>query len=63
MLQNHPGNGEDIRYKGRMIRYTGESVEVVRSALMNDIYPKSGVWDLEKVQIITYISAIREPMS
>lgn len=52
MLQSHPGDGEDIPFKGSMIIYTGESVEDVRSVLMNDVYAKKGVWDLEKVQII-----------
>ncbi|KAF7164541.1 hypothetical protein CNMCM5623_009038 [Aspergillus felis] len=63
MLQSHPGDGEDTSFKGSVIIYTGESVEDVRSVIMKDIYAKAGVWDLEKVQIIPYISAIREPMS
>ncbi|KAF4155546.1 hypothetical protein CNMCM8927_008598 [Aspergillus lentulus] len=63
MLQSHPGDGEDTSFKGSMIIYTGESVEDVRSVIMKDIYAKAGVWDLEKVQIIPYVSAIREPMS
>ncbi|ODM18677.1 hypothetical protein SI65_05294 [Aspergillus cristatus] len=62
MLEKHPAEGEDALFKGSMIVYTGESVEDVREAINGDIYAKSGVWDLEKVQIIPYVSAVRKPM-
>ncbi|BCR86520.1 YciI family protein [Aspergillus chevalieri] len=62
VVGEHPAEGEDALFKGSMIVYTGESVEDVREAINGDIYAKSGVWDLEKVQIIPYVSAVRKPM-
>ena len=52
MLEKHPAEGEDALFKGSMIVYTGKSVEDIREAINGDIYARSGVWDLEKVQII-----------
>ncbi|KAL5356304.1 hypothetical protein BJX96DRAFT_142614 [Aspergillus floccosus] len=63
MVERHPEEGEGVSFKGSMMIYTGESIEDVRENLMKDIYASSGVWDLEKAQIIPFISAIREPLS
>lgn len=52
MVERHPEEGEGVPFKGSMMIYTGESIEDVRETLMKDIYAKSGVWDLEKAQII-----------
>lgn len=52
MVGRHPEEGEGVPFKGSMMIYTGESVEDVRENLMKDIYASSGVWDLEKAQII-----------
>ncbi|EYE99148.1 YciI family protein [Aspergillus ruber CBS 135680] len=62
MLDKHLAEGEDPPFKGSMIVYTGESVEDAWEAINGDIYAKSGVWDLKRVQIIPYVSAIRKPM-
>lgn len=57
MLESHPVEGEQVLFKGSMIIYTGESTEEVKEIINKDIYAKSGVWDLEKAQIIpVYIS-------
>ncbi|KAG2417072.1 hypothetical protein HFD88_008290 [Aspergillus terreus] len=63
MVERHPEEGEGVPFKGSMMIYTGDSIEDVRETLMKDIYAKSGVWDLEKAQIIPFISAIREQLS
>ncbi|KAF9886317.1 hypothetical protein FE257_011576 [Aspergillus nanangensis] len=63
MVEKHPAAGEGVPFKGSMMIYTGETIEDVRAVLLNDIYATSGVWDLEKVQIIPFISAIRQPLS
>ncbi|KAI9934252.1 hypothetical protein ASPWEDRAFT_26065 [Aspergillus wentii DTO 134E9] len=63
MFESHPVEGEPALFKGSMIVYTGENVEEVRRIINNDTYAKSGVWDLEKAQIIPYVSAVREPMA
>lgn len=52
MLDKHLAEGEDPPFKGSMIVYTGESVEDAWEAINGDIYAKSGVWDLKRVQII-----------
>lgn len=52
MLEKHPSEGEDMPFKGSMVLYTGKSAEDIREAINGDIYAKSGVWDLEKAQII-----------
>ncbi|KAF9893438.1 hypothetical protein FE257_010750 [Aspergillus nanangensis] len=63
MFDTHPGEGEDALFKGSMIVYTGENEEEVRVLIDNDIYARSGVWDLDRVQIVPeYKSAVREPM-
>jgi uncharacterized protein YciI len=40
-----------------------ESEEEVRKMLENDIYTNSGVWDLSKVQIWPFKSAVRSDIS
>ncbi|PYI26778.1 hypothetical protein BP00DRAFT_430011 [Aspergillus indologenus CBS 114.80] len=63
MVDAHPEEGKPLSFKGSMIVVTGETVEEVHELINNDIYAKSGVWDLEKTQIIPYISAVREPLN
>ncbi|PYI23992.1 hypothetical protein BO99DRAFT_398572, partial [Aspergillus violaceofuscus CBS 115571] len=63
MVDAHPEEGKLLSFKGSMIVVTGETVEEVHELINNDIYAKSGVWDLEKAQIIPYISAVREPLN
>ncbi|PYH88626.1 hypothetical protein BO71DRAFT_391211 [Aspergillus ellipticus CBS 707.79] len=62
MVDSHPEEGKQLSFKGSMIVVTGETVEEVNQLIQNDVYAKSGVWDLEKAQVIPYISAVREPI-
>ena len=52
MLNAHPAEGETPSFKGSMMMAVAENEEEVRKILENDIYVKSGVWDMEKAQII-----------
>ncbi|CAM1507748.1 Fc.00g045960.m01.CDS01 [Cosmosporella sp. VM-42] len=52
MFDKHPIEGGPAPFKGSMIVYSAETVEEVRDIISQDIYATSGVWDLEKVQII-----------
>ncbi|KAK2732036.1 hypothetical protein CKAH01_01982 [Colletotrichum kahawae] len=64
MLEKHPNDdATEASFRGSVVVYTGESPEEVKAILENDIYATSGVWDLEKAQIIPYVSAVRQPLS
>lgn len=52
MLESHPAEGETPTFKGSMMMAVAENEAEVRSLLEKDIYGTSGVWDLEKAQII-----------
>lgn len=52
MLNSHPAEGETPSFKGSMMLAVAESEAEVRALLENDIYSRSGVWDLENAQII-----------
>ncbi|OOF98972.1 hypothetical protein ASPCADRAFT_204664 [Aspergillus carbonarius ITEM 5010] len=62
MLGSHPEEGQDLSFKGSMLIYTAETVEEVRQLVEDDIYAKSGVWDMEKALVVPYLSAVREPL-
>ncbi|KAJ4253782.1 hypothetical protein NW762_010176 [Fusarium torreyae] len=62
IFEKHPVDGEPALFKGSVVVYAAENVEQVREIIHNDAYAKSGVWDLEKVQIIPYVPAVRQPL-
>ncbi|CAG7972456.1 unnamed protein product [Penicillium salamii] len=51
IFEQHPQEGEDAKFLGSVVVYTGEDVDEVRRMINNDIYATSGVWDLEKIKI------------
>ncbi|KAL2223413.1 hypothetical protein M432DRAFT_587335 [Thermoascus aurantiacus ATCC 26904] len=59
MLESHPAEGEDPKFKGSMLVALAESAAEVRELLSRDIYATEGVWDLENAQIIPFKSAVR----
>ncbi|CAJ0548493.1 Ff.00g021060.m01.CDS01 [Fusarium sp. VM40] len=62
MLEKHPEEGDPALFKGSVVIYTGETAQDVRKLIENDIYATSGVWDLDQVQIIPFMSTVREPL-
>lgn len=56
MLASHPAEGEVPSFKGSMLLAVAENEAAVRAILENDIYARSGVWDMEKAQVIPVCS-------
>ncbi|KAJ4176377.1 hypothetical protein NW755_014448 [Fusarium falciforme] len=63
IFEKHPVDGEPAQFKGSIVVYSAETAEQVREIIKNDVYATSGVWDLEKVQILPYVAAVREPLT
>ncbi|EAA60313.1 hypothetical protein AN4396.2 [Aspergillus nidulans FGSC A4] len=55
MLNAHPSEGETPSFKGSMLIVLGEKEEDAWEVIRNDIYTKSGVWDLNAAQVIPYL--------
>ncbi|KAL3481589.1 hypothetical protein BJX99DRAFT_253509 [Aspergillus californicus] len=53
------GDGETPSFKGSMLICYVDTEEEAWELIRNDIYTKSDVWDLEKVQVIPFKSALR----
>jgi uncharacterized protein YciI len=51
MLESHSTEGTPS-FKGSAMLLMAESEEQARELLSKDIYVRSGVWDMEKAQII-----------
>lgn len=47
MLDSHPEDGKEVPFRGSMIIYTGETAEEIRGLIEEDVYAKSGVWDID----------------
>ncbi|RKK81793.1 hypothetical protein BFJ71_g15460 [Fusarium oxysporum] len=62
IFEKHPVEGEPAMFRGSVVVYAAESEAEVRKIIENDIYATSGVWDVEKSQIIPYVAAVREPL-
>lgn len=58
MLESHPAEGETPSFKGSMMLAVAENEAEVRKILENDIYHRTGVWDLENAQIIAVCVAV-----
>ncbi|KAJ6133959.1 YCII-like protein [Penicillium sp. IBT 18751x] len=52
IFTEHPQEGKDAQFQGSVVVYTGESAEEVRNIIMDDIYARSGVWDIERIDIM-----------
>ena len=61
-FDEHPSSGETPDMKGSVMLAQAGSREEVMELLQNDIYSTSGVWDLSKVQIHAFRSALRRGM-
>lgn len=51
MLESHSTEGTPS-FKGSAVLLMAESEEQAREILSKDVYVRSGVWDMEKAQII-----------
>lgn len=49
MLDDVPHEGEQLKMRGSVMLAFAESKEEVLGLLRNDVYAKSGVWDMERV--------------
>lgn len=52
MFQKHPVEGQPPFFEGSVVVYTGKDAAEIRGIIEKDIYATSGVWDLDKVQVI-----------
>lgn len=52
MLDSHPEQAKEVPFRGSMIIYTGETKEEIRALIKEDVYAKSGVWEVHNAQII-----------
>ncbi|KAE9377721.1 hypothetical protein N431DRAFT_434866 [Stipitochalara longipes BDJ] len=59
ILEEVPKEGEQLKFLGSAMVARASSKEEVLEILKNDIYSKSEVWDLEKVQIYPFKCAFR----
>lgn len=57
-----PGDTAPPKMKGSAMLIGAKTKEEVVERLQKDIYVKEGVWDLEKVQIIPFRSALRKAL-
>ncbi|KAJ2903245.1 hypothetical protein MKZ38_010197 [Zalerion maritima] len=53
---------KSLDFVGSTIVYVASSREEVLEFLKNDIYGKTGVWDIEKVQMWPFKCAVRKPI-
>ncbi|RHZ73489.1 hypothetical protein CDV55_108748 [Aspergillus turcosus] len=58
MLESHSTEGTPS-FKGSVVVLLAESEEQAREILSKDVYVRSGVWDMEKAQIIPFKNAVR----
>ncbi|KXT11765.1 hypothetical protein AC579_1643 [Pseudocercospora musae] len=54
--------GEGLKINGSVMMVEADTREEVERAIKEDIYYKEGVWDADKVQIMPFKSAVREPL-
>ncbi|KAE8349476.1 hypothetical protein BDV28DRAFT_160453 [Aspergillus coremiiformis] len=59
MLNSHPAFGETPSFRGSALIVVAEDEGCVRDILREDVYTRTGVWDVENVQIIPFMCAVR----
>jgi uncharacterized protein len=59
-LSKHPEDGEAPDMTGSVMLVTAESEEEVRRFVAEDVYSKSGVWDLEGMRVWPFRTAVRK---
>lgn len=56
----HPEGDETFNVKGSVVTFSVGSEAELRKILEDDVYTKEGVWDLDNIQIIPSIEAVRK---
>jgi uncharacterized protein len=59
-LSKHPAEGESPDMTGSVMLMTAESEEEVRRFAAEDVYTKSGVWDMGGIKIWPFRTAVRK---
>lgn len=62
MLEEPIKEGEPLKFKGSAMLIGANTREEVVERLKKDVYASGKVWDMEKVQIIPFKSALRKPL-
>ncbi|RVD89246.1 uncharacterized protein DFL_000262 [Arthrobotrys flagrans] len=62
MLDEHIKEGEVPKFKGSVMLISVETKEEVLEIIKSDKYVENDVWDLEKVEIIPFKSALRKAL-
>ncbi|KAF2845753.1 hypothetical protein T440DRAFT_472395 [Plenodomus tracheiphilus IPT5] len=57
-----PGSTDPPKMKGSAMLVAARTKEEVIERVKNDVYVGAGVWDIEKIQIIPFKSAVRKPL-
>ncbi|KAI1925092.1 hypothetical protein LOZ58_005057 [Ophidiomyces ophidiicola] len=58
ILKNHPKEGEAPPMNGSALIVSADTEEEIREALSNDVYAKTGVWDLNNIEIYPFRCAL-----
>lgn len=58
-LAKQPAEGEQPAMTGSVMIVKADSEEEVRKLIENDVYVKGGAWDIEKMKIWNFKSAVR----
>ncbi|KAF3167821.1 hypothetical protein TWF106_005320 [Orbilia oligospora] len=62
MLHEHIKEGETPTFKGSIMLFSVETKEEIWEMIKSDKYVENDVWDLEKVEIIPFKTALRRAL-
>ncbi|KEQ75034.1 YCII-related domain protein [Aureobasidium namibiae CBS 147.97] len=62
MLEDTPKEGSPLKITGSVMMAVASSKEEVMEKIKSDIYADKGVWDMDKIQIFPFKSAIRSAL-
>ncbi|KAI4717378.1 hypothetical protein E4T48_06409 [Aureobasidium sp. EXF-10727] len=62
MLEDVPKEGSPLKIKGSVMLALASSKEEVMEKIKKDIYADKGVWDMDKIQIFPFKSAVRSAL-
>ncbi|KAH0263619.1 hypothetical protein KCU90_g18562, partial [Aureobasidium melanogenum] len=62
MLEDVPKEGSPLKINGSVMMAVASSKEEVLEKIKKDVYAGQGVWDMDKIQIFPFKSAIRSAL-